>query len=107
MIKGDDASLVGQALSALVDDLVGQGDRSLMVEEIGESNYTSDGSLDADLTPLLTAVQTPPFLTERRVVIARNMALFTRADQVSGLVTWLESATPSTDLVLVWDLLKW
>ncbi|MEZ5342818.1 MAG: hypothetical protein R2706_15670 [Acidimicrobiales bacterium] len=102
VVKGDDASLVSQALQAIVNELVGGGDRSLMVEEVGEANYVPDSSHEPDLVPLITAVQTPPFLTERRVVIARHMGLFTKQDQVESLVAWLQSPSPTTDLVLVW-----
>lgn len=103
LIKGNDPTLVAQSLKRLVDELVGDADRTLMVEEVTEAGYTSDGSAEADLVPLLTAAQTPPFLTERRVVVGRNMGLFTRGEQVEGLVRWLESPTPSTDLILVWE----
>lgn len=101
LIKGDDEVLVAQALGDLVAELVADADRALMVEEVTEAHYAADG--DPDLTSLVTAAQTPPFLTERRVVIGRNMALFTRADQVAGLVDWMAEPTDTTDLVLVWE----
>lgn len=103
VLKGDDASLLSQALQTVVSDLVGSGDRSLMVEEVGEQHYVPEGKSEPDLVPLITAAQTPPFLTERRVVIGRNMGLFTKQDQVASLVAWLGSPAPTTDLVLVWE----
>ncbi len=103
VIKGDDASLLAQSLQSVVRELVGDGDRSLMVEEVGEAQYVPEGKSEPDLVPLITAAQTPPFLTERRVVVGRNMALFTKQDQVVSLVDWLASPAPTTDLVLVWE----
>ncbi len=103
IIKGDDPTLLSQSLQAIVKELVGSGDRSLMVEELGENNYQLGDGDDVELTALVNAAHTPPFLTERRVVIGRHLALFTKADQVVGLVDWIKSPLPSTDLVLVWE----
>ena len=102
VIKGDDPTLVAQSLQATVKELVGAGDRSLMVEEVGELQYAPDGS-EPELTALVNAAHTPPFLTERRVVVGRNLAMFTRGEQVSGLIGWIESPLPTTDLILVWE----
>ena len=54
LIKGDDPTLVSQALQGLVAELGGAGDRSLMVEEVGEAQYAPDGA-EAELTPRLAA----------------------------------------------------
>ncbi len=102
LIKGDDPTLVAQSLQAVVKELVGSSDRSLMVEEVGEAQYAPDGA-EAELTPLVNAAHTPPFLTERRVVVGRNLAIFTKGEQVAGLVGWIESPLDTTDLVLVWE----
>ncbi|MEM9891179.1 MAG: DNA polymerase III subunit delta [Actinomycetota bacterium] len=102
LIKGDDATLVSQAVRKAVTEFVGDGDRSLMVEEVGEAQYTSDDG-DPELTPLINAAHTPPFLTERRVVVGRNLGLFTKGEQVAPLVELLADPLPTTDLVLVWE----
>jgi DNA polymerase III subunit delta len=102
VIKGDDATLVAQAVRRAVQELVGAGDRSLMVEEVGEASYATDGG-EPDMATLLNAARTPPFLTERRVVVGRNLGLFTRADQVAPLVALLADPLPANDLVLVWE----
>lgn len=102
LIKGDDATLVSQALRRVMQELVGDGDRSLMVEELGEANYTRDDG-EIDLTVLVNAARTPPFLTPRRVVVGRHLALCTRGDQVAPLVALLADPPPDNDLVLVWE----
>ena len=45
LIVGDDPILVGEAISASVEELVGDGDRSLMLELLTETDYRND---DAD-----------------------------------------------------------
>ncbi|MEL7156774.1 MAG: DNA polymerase III subunit delta [Actinomycetota bacterium] len=102
LIKGDDATLVAQAVRRAVTEFVGDGDRSLMVEEVGEEHYAGDDG-DLELTPLVNASHTPPFLTERRVVVGRQLGLFTKGEQVAPLVQLLADPLPTTDLILVWE----
>lgn len=102
LIKGDDPTLVSQAVRKAVTELVGNGDRSLMVEELGEANYVDDGG-QTELTPLINAAHTPPFLTDRRVVVGRQLGLFTKGEQVAPLVELLADPLPTTDLILVWE----
>jgi DNA polymerase-3 subunit delta len=101
LIKGDDPTLVGQALSAAVEQLLGDGDRSLMVEEITEEQFSAGGQ--PEIAPLVYAAYSPPFLTEKRIVVGRNLGLFTRGEQVAPLVAWLENPLDTTDLILVWE----
>ncbi len=103
LLKGDDATLVAQRLQTVIADLIGSGDKSLMVEELTEENYVGADGGPAELSVLVNAAHTPPFLTERRVVVGRNLALFTKADQVGLLVRYLQDPSPTTDLVLVWE----
>jgi DNA polymerase III subunit delta len=93
--------LIGDEVRRIVTELVGDGDRSLMVEELDEERYLSGDS--AHISPLVDAAQTPPFLTERRVVVGRHLARFTTADAVAPLVAYLADPLPTTALVLVWD----
>lgn len=100
-IKGDDGTLVAQAVQAAVKDLVGDGDRSLMVEEVTEDHY-DDGD-DLTLAPLITAAQTMPFLTERRIIVGRQLSLFSKATTVLPLIELLAAPPETSDLVLVWE----
>jgi DNA polymerase-3 subunit delta len=102
LVKGSDPTVLGDAVHALVDELVGEGDRGLMVEELDADAYSAadDGY---DIAPLVNAAQTPPFLTDGRVVVARHAAVFTTADAVAPLVGYLESPLDTTSLVLVWE----
>ncbi len=101
MVKGDDEILRRDAVSDLVAALVGDSDRSLMVEELDAASYDNDSGID--VAPVIDAVQTPPFLTDRRVVVARDAGLFSNKDLVAPLVAALGDPLPSTSLVLVWE----
>lgn len=101
IVKGDDEVLRRDAVSDLIGALVGDGDRTLMVEELDASSYVGDAG--TDIAPVVDAVQTPPFLTDRRVVVARDAGLFSTKDLVAPLVAALENPLPSTTLVLVWE----
>jgi DNA polymerase III subunit delta len=92
LITGDDESLLLTAVSDVVRRLVGDGERSLMVDEFDDDEY--------ELRSVVDAAQTPPFLTESRVVIARGAGRF-GADDVAPLVSYLADPLPSTELVLV------
>ncbi len=102
LILGDDPVLIGEAVSVAVDELVGEGDRSLMLEVLTENEYRGDdGRFEADR--LIDAAQTPPFLTGRRVVVGRHLSRFSRKDDYGPLVSLLEDPIDTTDLVLVWE----
>lgn len=102
LIKGDDVSLVSRAVQELVDALVGDGDRSLIVEELTEADYRTDDG-DYSMAPLIDAAQTPPFLTDIRVVVGREIGRFSKTADVQLLLDYLADPLPSTHLVLAWE----
>lgn len=95
LVKGDDPSLVRDAVRDLVDRLVGDGDRSLIVDE-----YAGDGY---ELAAVVDAAQTPPFLTDRRVVVGRDLHQFKSADALAPLLAYLAQPLDTTSLVVVWE----
>ena len=92
LLTGDDESLVRTAVADLVGDLVGGGDRAIMVDEFDGDEY--------ELRMVVDAAQTMPFLTEKRVVVARNVSRF-NADDLSPLLGYLDNPLDTSDLVLV------
>lgn len=102
LVKGDDETLVAQAVQKAVSEMVGDGDRSLMLEELSEANYLDEDGTP-DITPVINAAHTLPFLTDKRVVVARNLALFSKGEQVAPLVGVIADPVSTTDLVLVWE----
>ncbi|MEY2522590.1 MAG: polymerase subunit delta, partial [Ilumatobacteraceae bacterium] len=63
-----------------------------MVDEFDDEEY--------EVRSVVDAAQTPPFLTESRVVVARGIGRFGAVDVVP-LVAYLADPLPSTELVLV------
>ncbi|MEM9466797.1 MAG: DNA polymerase III subunit delta [Actinomycetota bacterium] len=102
LIIGDDPILVGEAVSSAVDELVGDGDRSLMLELLTETDYRNDDG-DWESAKVLDAARTPPFLTDRRVVVGRHLSRFSKKDDYSPIVDLLSEPLDTTDLVLVWE----
>jgi DNA polymerase-3 subunit delta len=92
LVRGNDDVAVGDTVRALVAELVGAGDPGLVVEELTGDDY--------EVRAVVDAAQTPPFLTDRRVVVARGVGRFSTAD-VAPLVAYLRDPLPTTALVLV------
>ncbi|MET0728573.1 MAG: DNA polymerase III subunit delta [Acidimicrobiales bacterium] len=100
LLRGSDEVVQRDAVRLFVDELVGDQDRSLMVEEV-EVGLPKDDESDP-LMVLVDAAQTPPFLTELRIVLGRIVDKRERAELVQPLVDYLVDPLPSTRLVLDW-----
>lgn len=101
LVKGDEPSIMRDAVHDLVESLVGDGDRSLMVEEV---DITGENKEDraAQLAALVDAAQTPPFLTPRRIVIGRGIHA-AKADELAALSSLVAEPLPDVFLVLTWE----
>ncbi len=92
LLTGDDESILRTAVHDLVSDLVGDGDRSMMVDEFEGDEY--------EVRHVVDAAQTPPFLTDRRVIVARGIGRFVTED-LTPLLAYLDNPLDSSDVVLV------
>jgi DNA polymerase-3 subunit delta len=92
LVRGEDPVLRGEAMRTLVHELVGDGDASLLVEE-------HEGAGDTDTSPVADAAQTPPFLTDRRIVVVREVHEFPSA-ALEPLLQYLTDPLPTTTVVL-------
>lgn len=92
LIEGSDPTLVSEALGRTVDELLGNEDRSLALED-----YSGD---EVDLAAVADACATPPFLVGRRVIVVREVGRW-NTDEVAPLLAYLEDPLDSTALVLV------
>lgn len=93
LLSGPDPSLLADAVRATIDRCVGDQDRALVLQELSGDEYTIDEVVDA--------AQTAPFLTDRRVVVARLLSRFSAGD-LGPLVNYLSDPAPTTDLVIEW-----
>jgi DNA polymerase-3 subunit delta len=94
LVKGDDASLVAQAVRTLLLELVGDRDPALVVEEVG-----GGPGEDINVGAVVDACLTPPFLIDRRVVVVREAGRLLTAD-VPRLVEVVKDPLASTVLIL-------
>jgi DNA polymerase-3 subunit delta len=95
LVKGDDAALVAQAVRGLLDEVVGDGDHALIVEEIG-----GGAGDELSVGAVVDACLTPPFLVDRRVVVVREAGRLLTAD-APRLVEVVQDPLPTTVLILV------
>lgn len=93
VLSGGDEVLLAAARTDLLAELVGDDDPTLVLAELDGDEY--------EMRELVDAAQTPPFLTDRRVVVGRGMARFTKDDHLA-LVAYLSDPLPTTVLVLEW-----
>jgi DNA polymerase-3 subunit delta len=91
LLKGDDESIIRAAVSEMVHQLLGDGDRSLMVDDFDSEDFSLGSAMDA--------ARTPPFLTDSRIVVVRSLERFT-AEDLGPLWTYLADPVPETKLVL-------
>ncbi len=92
LLRGSDPSLLATAQRTVVRELVGDGDHDLLVEGFDGDDY--------ELGAVLGAAVTPPFLTDRRIVVARGVERFFDAEGAAALAAYLADPMPTTELVL-------
>lgn len=102
LVKGPDEVLVNEAVLRAQSTLVGEDDPTLVLDVVGPERLAADSG-EATLGPLLDAIRTMPFLTDRRVVVGRGLGGFRTKDQVAPLVDELARLSPSTAVILVWE----
>jgi DNA polymerase-3 subunit delta len=105
LVTGADPLLRDDAAAALIADLLGDDDRSLTVEEFtipgrGEGeDGTAEGG-EGVVGSVVNAASSPPFMTERRIVVARDIGAL-RASDLPPLLAYLEDPLDTSELVLV------
>jgi len=97
LVRGDDPSLLADAVRDLSNDLLAASgdDAGLAVEDL-----PLNAGDDQRVAAVLDACLTPPFLTQRRIVVVRQAGLLT-ADEGARLVEYLAEPLDTTTLVLV------
>jgi DNA polymerase-3 subunit delta len=114
LVKGGDPILRDREAARLIDELVGDEDRTLLVEEYtvparaAAAGAAADDDAPAEdvagAAPIITAVvnaaQSPPFMTSKRVVVVRDYEALP-ADSVAPIVTVLDDLLDTTEIVFV------
>ncbi|HTD49065.1 MAG TPA: hypothetical protein VK771_00610, partial [Acidimicrobiia bacterium] len=120
LVQGADPSLRDRDVQRVVDDLLGGVDRSLALDDHtiesrrrgGVSSADGDATGDDDepatgaslelptFAAVVNALQSPPFMTERRVVVVREIGNLT-SEQGQWLAAWIADPLDGVHLVLV------
>jgi DNA polymerase-3 subunit delta len=108
LVKGEDPILRADALAAVVSEVLGDDDRTLALEEIaipgrGSSEGESTGggeAREAAVATVVNAAQSPPFMTNQRVVVVRDIGHLAAGD-LDPLLAYLADPLDTTVLVLV------
>ena len=97
LVRGDDPVLVAEAVRTLLAELVAgtTDDLGLAVEELD-----LEAGEDHNVGALMDACLTPPFFTERRIVVGRNAGAL-GADEAARITTYLDDPLETTTIVLV------
>lgn len=101
LFQGNDSIVLSEAVRSAAHEALGDQPADLALEDLDEAAYEHEG--EYSVARLVDAAQTPPFLTDRRVVIGRHLARFSTQDSVAALVRYLDDPLPTTTLILVWD----
>ena len=117
LVQGADPVLRDREVQRLVDELLGGEERSFAlddhtlasrrrageaaVEADDEDDRAAEGSVELPaFAALITALQSPPFMTSTRVVVVRDIGNVT-AEQAQWLAAWLAEPLDGVHLVLV------
>ena len=90
-IKGDDPILVAQALNTTLDDVVGDDDPGLIVEDLSADDNAPAAAAEA--------ASTPSFLAPRRVIVIREVGRF-NAGAVAPLLDYLTQPVDTSTIIL-------
>ncbi|MDH2902744.1 MAG: hypothetical protein PXZ08_02175 [Actinomycetota bacterium] len=97
VVVGSDATMVYDALHNVVAAALGGLDPSFALQDFTVKDVTHAG--ESVLSAVMEALNTPPFLVARRVVVVRD-AQGLVSDEVTTLLQWMQRPAPDVALVL-------
>lgn len=98
-VVGADATIVNDAVHEVIVDLLGGLDPSMALEDLAAREGSADDDGPSLVGRALDALNTPPFLVDRRVVVVRDAQLL-GADDAQRLCDWASAPTPGVSLVV-------
>jgi len=101
VFSGTDIVLLDKAVRDAAKAALGDQPADFALAELTEPDFLVDDQYS--IAPLVDAAQTPPMLTDRRVVIGHHLARFSTGDSVETLVNYLANPLDTTHLILVWS----
>ena len=101
VFSGTDSVLLDKAVRDAIKAALGDQPADFALAELTEPDYSVDDQYS--IAPLVDAAQTPPMLTDRRVVVGHHLARFSTGDSVEPLVNYLANPLETSHLILVWS----
>ena len=98
MIVGTDPTMVYDAVHNVITDALGDLDPSFALQDFTAKDVTKSGA-ESVTRRVMEALNTPPFLVARRVVVVRDAQSLV-ADEVADVLAWMGSPAPDVVLVL-------
>jgi DNA polymerase-3 subunit delta len=90
--------MVYDAVHNAVASALGELDPSIALHDFTAKDVTL-GARESTISLVIEALNTPPFLVERRVVVVRDAQLLV-SEEVASLVQWMASPAPATTLIV-------
>ena len=97
-VVGTDATMVYDTVHNAVSTALGDLDPSFALQDFTAKDVTLTSGESA-LPRIMEALNTPPFLVERRVVVVRDAQSLV-ADEVTQLMSWMAQPAPGIVLIL-------
>ena len=97
-VVGTDATMVYDAVHNVVARALGDLDPSFALQDFTAKDVTTANS-ESVASRVLEALNTPPFLVDRRVVVVRD-AQSLLADEVLAITAWMDDPAPAVTLVV-------
>lgn len=97
-VVGTDATMVYDALHNVITTALGDLDPSFALQDFTVKDVTTAGSESA-VALVMEALNTPPFLVSRRVVVVRDAQSLV-ADEAALVLEWMSSPAPAVVLIL-------
>lgn len=97
-VVGTDPTMVYDALHNVIISALGELDPSFALQDFTAKDVTSSG-VESVVPRVLEALNTPPFLAERRVVVIRDAQSLV-AEEIGALSDWMTEPAPGIVLVL-------
>lgn len=97
VVVGTDATMVYDALHNSIAGALGDLDASFALQDFTVKDISTSG--ESVVPAVLEALNTPPLLVARRVVVVRDTQALV-GDEVAALVAWIERPAPDVALLL-------
>ena len=99
-IIGDEQNARMKECNIVVDEILGEQDRSLALESFDLSDVSDEQGREQLIDAAISSLMSPPFLTDCRVVIIRDIGAATK-ENIEPLVKYFANPTETSHLIMI------